>query len=46
MSNDEAKAEVAKQMALIEQGGETAKLEISFKDGKLVAATKIQPLLK
>jgi hypothetical protein len=46
MSNDEKKAELAKQMLLIEQQGETAKLEVSYKDGKLVAATKIQPLLK
>lgn len=46
MSDTEKKEEVARQMAVIEQNGETAKLEISWKDGKLVAATKVQPLLK
>ena len=45
MSDDERKAEVARQMATIETHGETAKIEISFKHGKLVAATLIKPLL-
>ena len=45
MSDEQRKAEVARQMAVIEEQGVTAKIEISFKHGKLVAATLIKPLL-
>lgn len=46
MSDAERKAEVLRRWEEIERRGQTAKLELSWKSGRLVAATKIEPLLK